>query len=89
LTVRVPADAEIWFDNTKMTRTGTVREYVTPALTPGQEYSYMVRAHWTAGGRVVDQTHKVSFRPGQSILVDFLTPRPSTGEQPAGMKETP
>jgi uncharacterized protein (TIGR03000 family) len=89
LTVRVPADAEIWFDEMKMTLTGMVREYVTPPLTPGQEYSYMVRARWTAEGRVFDQTHKISFRPGQSILVDFLTPPPSPGQPPAGPTEIP
>ena len=89
LTVRVPADAEIWFDGTKMTQTGTVHHYVTPPLTPGQEYSYLVRVRWTVAGRVFDQTQKVSFRPGQSVLVDFLTPRPSTGEPPAGRKEIP
>jgi len=36
VTVRVPAEAEIWFQGTKMTQTGTVREYQSPPLTPGR-----------------------------------------------------
>jgi uncharacterized protein (TIGR03000 family) len=83
LTVRVPEDAEIWFDDTKMTQTGTVREFVTPQLVPEKEYSYMTRARWTTNGKVFDQTHKVGFRAGQAILVDFLTPPPATTKQPA------
>jgi uncharacterized protein (TIGR03000 family) len=88
LTVRVPADAEIWFDDTKMTQTGTIREFVTPQLTPDKEYSYMTRARWTANGKVFDQTHKISFRAGQAILVDFLTPPPGASKQPT-MEKAP
>jgi uncharacterized protein (TIGR03000 family) len=83
LTVRVPDDAEIWFDDTKMTTTGTIREFVTPRLEPGKDYSYMVRARWTsANGKVFDQTHKIGFRAGQAVLVDFLTPPRGTSQQP-------
>jgi uncharacterized protein (TIGR03000 family) len=89
LTVRVPDDAEIWFDDTKMTLTGPVREYVTPPLTPGQDYSYMIRARWSADSRVFDQAHKVGFRPGQTVLVDFLTPPPATSKQPPVMQKVP
>jgi uncharacterized protein (TIGR03000 family) len=89
LTVRVPEDAELWFDNTKMTQTGTVRDFVTPPLVPDKEYSYMTRARWTAAnGKVFDQTHRVGFRAGQAILVDFLTPPPATSKAPA-MEKVP
>jgi uncharacterized protein (TIGR03000 family) len=87
--VLVPADAEVWFDDTKMTLTGTLREYVTPPLTADQDYSYTIRARWTANGRVYDQSHKISFRPAQAILVDFVTPAPSTGHLPAPARATP
>jgi uncharacterized protein (TIGR03000 family) len=82
----VPADAEVWFDDRKMTLTGALREYVTPPLTVGQEYSYTIRARWTVNGQVYDQTNKISFLAGQTILVNFVTPAPSTGEPAAGTK---
>src|SRR5207253_9127254 len=37
ITVSVPADADVWFDGTRMTTTGSVRAYQSPALTPGSQ----------------------------------------------------
>ena len=44
ITVRLPADAELWFDGTKMTATGAVRTFSIPPITPGRQYSYTIRA---------------------------------------------
>ena len=88
LTVRVPAEAEIWFDDRKTTQTGMGREFVTPPLSPDRSYSYMIRARWTAAnGKVFDQAHKISFRAGQAILVDFLTPPGASGSRPPAMEK--
>jgi len=54
VTVSVPADAEIWFQGTKMTATGSVREYQSPPLTPGHRYTYEVRARWNENGHEGD-----------------------------------
>ncbi len=40
--VRAPAEAEIWFGDHKTP--GTVREFISPPLPPGQEFVYEVRA---------------------------------------------
>src|SRR5262249_31075720 len=50
LTVRVPADARVWFDGAATTSTGPVRQFPSPPLTPGKRYSYEVRASWKEGG---------------------------------------
>jgi uncharacterized protein (TIGR03000 family) len=74
----VPANAEVWFDGTKMSETGTVREYVPPGkLEPGSEYAYQVRVRWMQNGQPVDQTRKVILRAGAVTTVDFTTSRPS------------
>ena len=43
VTVTVPEGAEIWFDDTATTSTGTVRQFNSPPLTSGN-HSYQIRA---------------------------------------------
>jgi uncharacterized protein (TIGR03000 family) len=70
--VTVPAgDAEIWFQGQKTKRTGKVREFKSPPLTPGTNYTYEIRARWRDGERSVTQTHTVPVRAGQHVQVDF------------------
>lgn len=71
--VRVPADAEIWFEGQKTSQTGSDRIYSSPSLDAGQDYSYEVRARWSADGKPVDQTRKVAVHAGDHVLVDFLS----------------
>ena len=72
VTVRVPADAEIWFGKTKTTSTGSVREFETPELTPGRHYSYQIRARWNEGGHPVTNTQTVDVTAGSHASVIFL-----------------
>jgi uncharacterized protein (TIGR03000 family) len=68
----VPENAEVWFDNTKTTPTGRVREYTTSNLTPGQVYSYNIHVRWPdANGQIVEKEHKVTFHPGDHLSFDF------------------
>jgi uncharacterized protein (TIGR03000 family) len=70
--VRVPAArAEVWFSGSKTAQTGTVREFVSPPLTPGDAYTYEIRARWVGPDGLIDQTRQVSVRPGQRLVVDF------------------
>jgi len=69
--VTVPADAEIWFDGTKMQQTGPQREFMTPPLTPGHTYTYEVRAKWTQNGQPMDQRRNVDVQAGRQAFVDF------------------
>jgi uncharacterized protein (TIGR03000 family) len=63
VTVRVPANAELWFDGSPTTLTGPIREFQSPPLTPGQ-YTYEIRARWTENGHDVTQAQKVTVSPG-------------------------
>jgi len=71
--VQVPANAEIWFDNSKTTQTGEMRTYVSPPLENGKTLAYVVHARWTdASGKVVDQTKRVEVQAGQFSSTDFM-----------------
>jgi uncharacterized protein (TIGR03000 family) len=76
VTVIVPADAEVFFDGNATTQTGTERVYQSPPLEKGFTYHYSIRARWTEGGKPVEQTRKVSVKPGARARVDFTSPLP-------------
>jgi uncharacterized protein (TIGR03000 family) len=74
VTVIVPADAEVSFDGTRTSQTGTRRSFKTPPLKPGSSFYYTVRARWTRDGKPIDQTRKVVVKAGASVRVDFTKP---------------
>jgi uncharacterized protein (TIGR03000 family) len=71
VTVKVPAQAELWFDGIRMPEDGPVREYESPLLTAGQHYHYDIRAHWTENGHEVTQTQRVEVTAGAQVEADF------------------
>jgi uncharacterized protein (TIGR03000 family) len=83
VTVNVPADAEIWFEGTKTTSTGSVREYRSPPLEPGSTYTYEIRARWNENGHEVDQTQKVGVTAGSQAIVSFWAPSETAGQVPS------
>jgi uncharacterized protein (TIGR03000 family) len=70
--VRVPPDAEIWFEGAKTQSTGMFREFVSPALEPGQDYTYQVRARWMENGQEVNKDRELRVRAGNQLALDFL-----------------
>jgi uncharacterized protein (TIGR03000 family) len=64
-------DAQVWFNDSKTTQIGTMRHYATPPLTPGQSYTYTIRASWMANGQPVTQTHEIHVQAGQPAVVNF------------------
>jgi uncharacterized protein (TIGR03000 family) len=74
--VEVPAKAALYCDGTKTSLTGTLRRFVTPALSPGREYSYEFKAEWKDGDTTVSVTQHVSFRAGDRVPVTFLKKTP-------------
>jgi uncharacterized protein (TIGR03000 family) len=84
IAVRVPPDAEIWFDGQKTSQTGPVRYFETSPLEPGHEYSYEIRARWNENGREVARTRKAIVHPGDRLALNFVhrqngeTPTPAS-----------
>ena len=71
----VPSDADVFFDGSATTETGTERVFVTPALAVGQKFDYDIEAQWSANGQAVDQTRKVLVTAGANVRVDFTSPQ--------------
>ena len=81
--VKVPPEAEIWFGSAKTRQSGSVREFASPPLPPGQDYTYEIRARWQQDGRTVVQTRKVTVSAGSWEVVDFTkAPVEQIGEMP-------
>jgi uncharacterized protein (TIGR03000 family) len=71
ITIRVPAEAKIWFDGDETAQTGTTRVFVSPLLDPGRDYQYEVRAQWKDGEGTVERTRRLRFRAGDTIALEF------------------
>jgi uncharacterized protein (TIGR03000 family) len=72
--VRVHPEAELWFNGAKTTQMGPERQFVTPPLQPGKNYSYEVTAQWMENGQVVKRSQTLNF-DGQAqnqLTVDFM-----------------
>ncbi len=72
--VQVPPNAEIWIEGQKTNQTGAVRQFESPPLSPGVDYQYQIRARWTEGGTVIDQTRQMRVRAGDQFMVNFGKP---------------
>ena len=72
--VRVPAEAEIWFEGEKTSQTGGIRAFESTPVPPGRTYTYDIRARWIEDGKAIDVTRSVKFQAGQKVVVDFFRP---------------
>lgn len=72
--VSVPANAAVWFDTTQTQASGPVRVFQSPTLTPGDRYTYTIRARWNENGRQVTQTRTVDVSAGADVNVNFANP---------------
>jgi uncharacterized protein (TIGR03000 family) len=76
INVQVPANAKVWFDGTATEQQGTSRVFASPALTPGSDYYYTLKAQWREGDKDVTQSRRVDVRAGANVTVDFNRPAP-------------
>jgi uncharacterized protein (TIGR03000 family) len=86
--VRVPPDAEVWFDDDKTQQKGTMREFISPALEPGHNYSYDIKARWNQNGKMVEQTRHVPVHAGDRVMVDFFAPPPGRSTTSSARPQT-
>jgi len=71
LYVSLPADAKLLIDNAATTSTSANRVLVSPALNPGQEYQYTLKAEMVRDGKTVAETRRITVKAGQETHVDF------------------
>jgi uncharacterized protein (TIGR03000 family) len=78
------ADAQLFFDDAPTQQKGEMRQFVTPALEPKKDFSYLVHAKWKEGDRDTDDIRTVKVHAGDRLTVDFTTKQ--EGAQPNGAK---
>jgi len=67
----VPAGAQVEFDGSKTTMTGPSRQYVSPPVPVGREYTYTLKVALVRDGRTITESQRVLLTPGQEARVDF------------------
>jgi len=83
--VRLPADARLYADARQLGLTGAERKFVTPALPPGQSFTYRFRVEYERDGETVSVTKRVPVHAGGSVTLEFtdLTARAVPEKTPA------
>jgi uncharacterized protein (TIGR03000 family) len=70
IVVKLPADAELWFDDFKTTQRGTYRDFVAPI---DSEAQYRLSVRWQTHGAELTRTEHVRLLPDQTMTVNLLT----------------
>jgi len=68
----VPANATVWVQGYRTTQTGSEREFMSPPLTPGKDYSYDVRVAWKENGAPVERTRTLTVHANEAVNVSFM-----------------
>lgn len=89
LQVLVPAEARLWIDNQETKMRGTDRMFFSPPVTADKDYTYALKAQWTApDGQQVTRTRNVTVRAGQVTPVTMLRAQQNVSQpsvqQPTG-----
>lgn len=71
ITLQVPAGAEVWFNGDRTNQTGMVRQFSSPPLTPGKNFTYKVRVRWEKDGKAVEQTRLVKVHANAHVNLDL------------------
>jgi uncharacterized protein (TIGR03000 family) len=90
LQLRVPENAEVFLDGAATTQTGAVREFVSPPLTPGKRYTYVITVRSTdATGKVVNDRRPIHVRANDWFSIDFTRPPPAEALPPGQVQPNP
>jgi uncharacterized protein (TIGR03000 family) len=83
IVVTVPADAQLTFDDQPTTSTRGRRVFLSPPLSVGPIFHYMLKAEVMREGKVVMMQKHIEFRAGDRIEVSLTSPAmESTGQLP-------
>ncbi|MHB1422511.1 MAG: TIGR03000 domain-containing protein [Gemmataceae bacterium] len=73
----VPENAEVLFDGSVTTQTGTSREFVSPPLPTGKVFDYTITARYTgADGKPVTDQRVIHVHANDWFRIDFTRPAP-------------
>jgi uncharacterized protein (TIGR03000 family) len=78
LLVHVPADARLFIDGTPTRSPGDTRLFISPPLSPGRSYHYLLRAEVVRDGKKYSARREVTVRPGEESEVQLTVPATTT-----------
>lgn len=82
LQLLVPEKAEVLIDDRKTTQAGTERQFLTPPLEPGKNFTYQLTVRYPgANGAMVEDRHAIRVRANDQLRMDF-TPSASPSHLP-------
>ncbi|QEL20394.1 TIGR03000 domain-containing protein [Limnoglobus roseus] len=71
ITVKLPENGTLFIDGKKNEKAGTERQFTTPPLPVGKEFSYSMKLEMVRNGQPEEVTQKVVFQAGEILTVDF------------------
>jgi uncharacterized protein (TIGR03000 family) len=74
LYVTLPADAKLTIDGSPTVSTSESRVFVSPSLTPGKTFYYVLEAKVVRDGKTETVTKKVAVRANEDIRVEIEIP---------------
>jgi uncharacterized protein (TIGR03000 family) len=78
INVSVPANAVITFEGKETSQMGAFRQFISPPLIPGQEFSYTIKVRWTEDGTEVTRSRHITVHAGDVVNLTFNSGTPST-----------
>jgi uncharacterized protein (TIGR03000 family) len=72
ITVRLPADAKLTIDGDPTTSTSSERQFITPPLPRGKDFSYELRAEVQRNGKTLVATQQVRVQAGRDTQVEIV-----------------
>jgi uncharacterized protein (TIGR03000 family) len=70
--VRVPAEAEVWFNGEKSNQAGAERSFRSKPLEADKIYTFEVKARWKEDGKPVEKTRKVRLMASEQVRITLL-----------------
>jgi len=81
IVVQLPADAKLMVDDSATESTSAVRTFVTPALQPGKQFYYTLKAEISRDGRTLSADQRVTVRAGTQTNVTLQFPVASVAQR--------
>ena len=85
MNVNVPADAQVYLQDQRMTLTGARRRFVTPEIKDGKGLVYDLKVEIERDGRTVSKTTQAAVKAGQEVEVTVSFDEPEAGARVASV----
>jgi uncharacterized protein (TIGR03000 family) len=81
MVAHLPEDAHLWFEDAPTQQRGTLRQFYSPPLTPGKNYTYTIRVEWPEESQWVSQVHTFPVHAGDIHCIDVIPTESRTVEK--------